>query len=113
MELSLRGEGGGEKLSNLSLQLSPIQLSPRIFIYLQAGRQRYAEAKTIHGSETREVRTERSLASSRLAVLEAVGHNLGFMNGTKTRGRKPDRIAEAYPELQDLIKVHFQIMKTG
>jgi hypothetical protein len=38
-----------------------------------------------------------------LAVLEAVGHKLGFMNGTRTRGRKPDRIAEAYPELQKYV----------
>ena len=72
----------------------------------EAGRQRCAEAKTIHGRETREARTERSLASARLAVLEAVGHKLGFMNGARTRGRKPDRMAEAYPELQALIKVY-------
>jgi hypothetical protein len=28
------------------------------------------------------------------------------MNGARTRGRKPDRMAEAYPELQALIKVY-------
>ena len=40
----------------------------------EAGRKRCAAAKTIHGRETREARTERSLASARLAVLEeAVG----------------------------------------
>jgi hypothetical protein len=66
----------------------------------EAGRQRCVEAKTIHGRETREARNERSLASARLAILEAVGHKLGFMNGTRTRGRRPDRMAEAYPELQ-------------
>ena len=66
----------------------------------QAGRQRCAEAKTIHGRETREARNERSLGSARLAVLEEVGHKLGFMNGTRTRGRKPHRMAEAYPELR-------------
>ena len=70
----------------------------------EAGRQRCAESKTIHGRETREARTERSLASARLAVLEAVGHKLGFMNGTRTRGRKPDRMAEAFPELQEILK---------
>ena len=70
----------------------------------EAGRKRCAEAKTIHGGETREARTERSLASARLAVLEAVGHKLGFMNGTRTRGRKPDRMVEAYPELQSILK---------
>ncbi len=70
----------------------------------EAGRQRCAEAKTIHGRDTREARTERSLGSARLAVLEAVGHKLGFMNGTRTRGRKPDRMAEVHPELQALVK---------
>jgi len=79
----------------------------------EAGRQRCAEAKTIHGRETREARSERSLASARLAVLEAVGHALGFMNGTRTRGRKPERMTEAYPELQALPKVYVKGGKTG
>lgn len=70
----------------------------------EAGRQRCAEAKTIHGRETREARSERSLASAMLAVLEAAGHKLGFMNGARTRGRKPDRMAEADPELQGILK---------
>ena len=79
----------------------------------EAGRQRCAEAKTIHGRETRKTRNERSLASARLAVLEEVGHQLGFMNGNRTRGRKPDRMAEAYPELQALIKVYVYRAKSG
>ena len=66
----------------------------------EAGRQRCAEAKTIHGRETREARTERSLGSARLAVLEAVGFSIGLMSGGRTRGRRPDRMAGAYPELQ-------------
>ena len=70
----------------------------------EAGRQRCSDAKTIHGRETREARSERCLASARLAVLEQAGHQLGFMCGTRTRGRKPKRMAEAYPELQALIK---------
>jgi hypothetical protein len=70
----------------------------------QAGRQRCADARTIHGNETRQARTERSLASARLAVLEAVGHQLGFMSGARTRGPKPTRMPEAYPELQALRK---------
>jgi hypothetical protein len=70
----------------------------------QAGQQRCAEAKTIHGRETREARSERSLASARLAVLEAVGHTLGFMGGKRTRGRKPKRMEEAYPELQAIVR---------
>ena len=74
----------------------------------EAGRQRCAEAKTIHGRETRKTRNERSLASARLAVLEEVGHQLGFMNGNRTRGRKPDRMAEAYPELQAILKARIK-----
>ena len=66
------------------------------------GRQRCAEVKTIHGNETRKARTERSLASARLAVLETVGFGLGLMEGNRTRGRRPDRMAEVYPELQAL-----------
>jgi hypothetical protein len=70
----------------------------------EAGRQRCAIAKTIHGRETREVRTERSLASARLAVLEAVGHKLGFMDGTRTRGIKPNRMGQVLPELQEAVR---------
>lgn len=66
----------------------------------EAGRQRCAEAKTIHGRETREARTERSLGSARLAVLEAVGFSIGLMSGGRTRGRRPNRMTEDYPELQ-------------
>ena len=66
----------------------------------QAGRHRCADARTIHGNETRQARTERSLGVARLAVLEAVGHLMGFMNGTRTRGPKPTKMATAYPELQ-------------
>ena len=70
----------------------------------EQGRQRCAEAKTIHGNETRKARTERSLGSARLAVLEAVGHQLGFISGARTRGPKPTRMSEAYPELQACLK---------
>ena len=69
----------------------------------EAGRKRCAQAKSIHGRETREARTERSLASARLAVLESVGFSIGLMSGGRTRGRRPDRIVEAYPELQALV----------
>jgi hypothetical protein len=70
----------------------------------EAGRQRCAEAKTVHGNETRQARTERSLTSSRLAVLESVGFTLNLLSGTRTRGRKPNRIGEAYPELQESVR---------
>lgn len=66
----------------------------------QAGRQRCADARTIHGNETRQARTERSLGAARLAVLEAVGHKMGLISGTRTRGPKPRLVTEVYPELQ-------------
>ena len=79
----------------------------------EAGRQRCAEAKTIHGRETREARNERSLSLARLAVLEAVGFSIGLMSGGRIRGVKPNRMAEAYPELQALLKVRIKSHKTG
>ena len=66
----------------------------------EGGRQRCAEAKTIHGSETREARIERSLASARLAGLEEVGFVLGFMSGHRTRGRKPIQINTVLQEME-------------
>ncbi len=53
------------------------------------GRQRCAEAKTIHGFETRKTRTERADAMRRLRELEDLGHLLGIMSGARTPGRKP------------------------
>ncbi len=53
------------------------------------GRQRCAEAKTIHGFETRQARTERGLGMRRLRELEDLGHLLGIMTGPKTPGPKP------------------------
>lgn len=68
------------------------------------GRQRCAQARTTHGQQTTSMRIERSLASARLAVLEEVGHGLKMMTGSRTRGRKPDRMGQAYPELQALFQ---------
>ena len=72
----------------------------------QAGRQRCAEAKTIHGRETRAVRNERSLASARIAVLEWAGRSLGFIKGPRTRGAKPKMSLEVETTLQQLVKNH-------
>ena len=74
----------------------------------EAGRKRCGADKLVHGRETREARTERSLASAKLAVLEAVGFSIGLLRGTKTRGRRPDRMAESYPELQALLKMNIK-----
>lgn len=69
----------------------------------EAGKIRVRTANLKHGRETREARIERSLASARLAVLEAVGFSIGLISGGRTRGRRPDRMAEAYPDLQALL----------
>jgi hypothetical protein len=53
------------------------------------GKARCAEAKTVHGWETRKGRIERGEAMRRLRHLEAIGHMLGFIEGTQMPGRKP------------------------
>jgi hypothetical protein len=70
----------------------------------EQGRKRCATAKTVHGRETTAKRLERSEATARLATLEMVGHALGVMQGTRTRGRKPERMAGVYTELQGLFR---------
>ena len=54
--------------------------------------------------KTREARSERSLASARLAVLEPAGHELGFKVGTRTRGIKPNKMSQVLPELQEAVR---------
>lgn len=56
----------------------------------QEGRQRIADAQTIHGNETRAKRQERSRSSAYLMELEDVAWALNMMTGTRTRGRKPN-----------------------
>ncbi len=58
------------------------------------GRQRCAEAKTMHGNETRKARTERAESMRRIRELEDLGHALGIMQGAKTVGRKPLKTLE-------------------
>jgi len=55
------------------------------------GRQRCAEAKTIHGNETRQARSDRAAAMLRLRTLEDLGHALGIMQGPRMPGRKPSQ----------------------
>ncbi|MDN5251337.1 HGGxSTG domain-containing protein [Betaproteobacteria bacterium LSUCC0117] len=52
------------------------------------GRQRCAAAKTIHGFEARQARTERALGMRRLRDLEDLGHLLGILRGARTPGRR-------------------------
>lgn len=74
----------------------------------EAGKLRARTPNLKHGRETREARTERSLASARIAVLEAIGFSIGLMSGGRTRGVKPNRMTDAYPELQALLKMQLQ-----
>ena len=53
------------------------------------GRQRIAQAHTVHGRETRQIRQERSQSALRLAQLEDVLHVLGMTTAARSRGRKP------------------------
>ena len=55
----------------------------------EPGRQRCAEAKTIHGNETRKARTERALAMRQIRALEDIGRSVDLIKGSKTAGRKP------------------------
>ncbi len=52
------------------------------------GRASIAAARTVHGRETRQARSERSAASAKLSQLEDAARLLGLMNGPRTRGRK-------------------------
>ena len=56
----------------------------------EQGRQRCAEAKTIHGNETRAKRAERSRKSAELHELVDLGNAIGLFNGkVALRGRPP------------------------
>ena len=53
------------------------------------GRQRCAEAKTVHGRETRQTRKERSAKLTELYELEMLGRKTGVITGPMMKGRKP------------------------
>ena len=53
------------------------------------GRKRCAQAKTVHGRETRAIRQLRSLISYQLRCKEAEMFDAGYLFGPRTRGRKP------------------------
>jgi len=52
------------------------------------GRQRIAQAHTIHGESTKTARQEYSKASAELSQLEDALHLLGLTTAPRTRGRK-------------------------
>ena len=66
--------------------------------------QECAAAKTVHGQETTSMRIERRLASARLAVLEWAGHAPSFMQGTRTRGRKPALVGDVEQEFHQVVR---------
>ena len=68
------------------------------------GRKRCAEARMTHGDQTQRKRQERSRQAAQLAVLEEVGHALGFMTGPRRPGRKPSQMADVLPELQRAVR---------
>ena len=53
------------------------------------GRQRCADVKRMHDTETRLARSDRAAAMSRLRALDDLGHALGIMHGPRMPGRKP------------------------
>jgi len=55
----------------------------------EEGRKRCAEAKTVHGKETRQIRQKRSELSRELYLLEMLGRKLGLIVGPGNAGRKP------------------------
>ena len=54
------------------------------------GRQRIAEAQTVHGRDTKAARLQRSWGALRLAQLEDAMHVLGMTSAKRIRGRKPN-----------------------
>lgn len=55
----------------------------------EAGRARCAAAKSIHGSSTRQARTELSAELVQLARLEDLGRAVGLITGPRSPGRRP------------------------
>lgn len=66
------------------------------------GRQRIADAQTVHGRDTKAARSERSRGSLRLAQLEDAMHLLGMTSAKRIRGRKPN----GYSPLQTIDDVY-------
>ena len=54
------------------------------------GRQRIADAQTVHGRDTKAERLERSRKSLELAQLEDAMYVLAMTSATRSRGRKPN-----------------------
>lgn len=72
------------------------------------GRQRIADAHTVHGRDTKAARSERSRGSLRLAYLEDAMHILGMSSVKRIRGRKPS----GYTPLQTIEDVRRFLIDT-
>jgi hypothetical protein len=70
------------------------------------GRARISAARTVHGQETRAMRSERSSASARLSQLEDAMHVLGLTDAPRIRGRK----AEGYVPIRTLEDVRVMVL---
>jgi len=57
----------------------------------KAGRIRCADAKTIHGRETRQKRADTSSKLAELYELEMLGRKIGLISGPKITGRRPGK----------------------
>lgn len=55
----------------------------------EAGRQRCAEARTLHGQSTRAARAALSAELAELALLEELARQVGMISGPRSRGRRP------------------------
>jgi hypothetical protein len=53
------------------------------------GRARCAQAKTIHGNDSRASRLEHSRRMHEIRILEAIGFKIGMFTGSRFVGRKP------------------------
>ena len=55
------------------------------------GRERCAQARTVHGNETRKSRAELSAGLAYIASLEMLARTIGLICSPKPRGRKPKK----------------------
>jgi len=60
-----------------------------------AGKIRCAAAKTIHGTETRQIRADVSAGLLRIAVLEALGRSIGMFNDSVSGSKSTSSTARA------------------
>lgn len=55
------------------------------------GRERCAQARAVHGNDSRQSRAELSAGLAYIASLEMLARSIGMISGPKPRGRKPKK----------------------